>query len=116
MRAMAVLPQMILVVPSAEYLPGYVDALERGWSPSTEDETARFDDLAKIAADSNAFLAALDDREAKGPPVRLPDGSFVPRIPGFQRWMWDGEYSGAINLAGSPQARHSLHPNHDERR
>ena len=29
--------------------------------------------------------------------VTLPDGTVVPRIPGFARWMWDGEFCGSIN-------------------
>ena len=30
--------------------------------------------------------------------VKLPDGSFVPRIPGITRWMWDGQVCGSINF------------------
>ncbi|MFN8147822.1 MAG: GNAT family N-acetyltransferase [Candidatus Nanopelagicales bacterium] len=29
--------------------------------------------------------------------MTLPDGSVVPRIPSFVRWMWDGEFCGSIN-------------------
>lgn len=28
----------------------------------------------------------------------MPDGSMVPRLPGFRRWMWDGEFAGSIGL------------------
>lgn len=28
----------------------------------------------------------------------LPDGTAVNRLPGFRRWMWDGEFCGSIGL------------------
>lgn len=28
----------------------------------------------------------------------LPDGSTVPRLPGYHRWMWDGEFCGSIGF------------------
>ena len=37
-----------------------------------------------------------------GLPVTLPDGTEVPRLPGIRRWMWDGEYCGAISLRWQP--------------
>ena len=36
--------------------------------------------------------------EAKGSPITLPDGTTVPRLPGFRRWIWDGEAVGSIGL------------------
>jgi hypothetical protein len=45
------------------------------------------EELVKIAADPAAFLASLDDKEAKGGPIKLPDGSTVARLPGFRRWL-----------------------------
>jgi hypothetical protein len=41
------------------------------------------------------FVALLDDREAKGDPVTLPDGSVAEGLPGFQRWLWDGGFCGS---------------------
>jgi predicted acetyltransferase len=32
----------------------------------------------------------------------LPDGSTVPRIPGYHRWMWDGEFCGRISFRWQP--------------
>jgi predicted acetyltransferase len=88
-----------LVWPSAEYLASYVSALERGWSADNVRGKASADEeLAKIAADKAAFLASLVDREGKGEPVTLPDGSKVPRLPGYRRWMWDGEFCGSIGF------------------
>jgi predicted acetyltransferase len=58
--------------------------------------------LASIAADAVAFIDHMVDREAKGPPITLPDGSFVPRLPGYHQWMWDGEFCGSIDFRWSP--------------
>jgi len=96
-----------LVRPSAIHLPSYRDALQRGWSAdNVRGRAAAEEELAEIAADATAFLASKEDREAVGPPVKLPDGSWVPRLPGLVRWMWDGEFVGSINLrwqAGSAE-------------
>ena len=89
---------MQLVWPSERYLPGYVAALERGWSPINLRPEAAREELEKIASDPAGFLDELVDREAKGPPIPMPDGTFVPRLPGYRRWMWDGEFCGNIGL------------------
>ena len=60
------------------------------------------EELAKIETDATAFLASLEDREAKGPPVTLPDGSVVARLPGYRRWLWDGEFAGSIGFRWQP--------------
>ena len=88
-----------LVVPSEQYLPSYTAALQRGWSPNNErGAAAALEELEQIAANPAAFLASLEDREGAGAPVKMPDGSFAPRLPGFRRWMWDGEFAGTIGL------------------
>ncbi|PTE06941.1 GNAT family N-acetyltransferase [Mesorhizobium helmanticense] len=88
-----------IVKPTLEHLPSYKAALERSWSPDNVRllEATR-EQLAAIEADPVAFLASLDDPEAKGPPVTLPDGTKVPRLPGFRRWIWDGEAAGSIGF------------------
>lgn len=94
---------MKLVRPSSEHLPGYVAALERGWSPDdARGQAAADDELERIAGDGERFLASLVDREAKGGPVVLPDGSSVARLPGYRRWMWDGEFCGSIGFRWQP--------------
>lgn len=93
---------MKLVWPSAEYLPGYVHALEQGWSPDNVRPEARFELLERISQNATRFLEEQIDREARAPPVTLPDGSKVARIPGYSKWMWDGEFCGAIGLRWQP--------------
>lgn len=90
---------MRLVWPAAAYLPGYAEALMRGWSAdNVRGEVAAREELAKIDEAPDAFLAGLVDRDAKGPPVALPDGTFAARIPGYRRWLWDGEFCGSIGF------------------
>jgi len=90
---------MRLVWPAHEHLPSYIAALERGWSPdNVRGETAAREELTRIAKDADAFLSSMVDREARGSPITLLDGTRVPRIPGYRRWMWDGEFCGSIGL------------------
>jgi predicted acetyltransferase len=90
---------MQLVWPAAAHLGSYVDALSRGWSAdNVRGEVAAREELERIAIDAAGFLASCVDREAKGAPVELPDGSYAQRIPGFRRWLWDGEFCGSIGL------------------
>ena len=94
---------MQLVWPAGEYLSSYVSALERGWSAdNVRGAAAAREELEKIAHDPARFFAELVDREASGPPITLPDGSTVPRLPGYHRWLWDGEFCGSIGLRWQP--------------
>lgn len=94
---------MRLVLPTLEYLPGYVDALKRGWSPdNVRGEAAAREQLILIESDPEAFVSGLVDKEAKGAPITLSDGSTVPRLPGYQLWMWDGEFCGTIGFRWRP--------------
>jgi predicted acetyltransferase len=91
--------EMKLVWPSSVYLSSYAAALERGWSPDNlRGEAAAREELARIAADPEAFVASLVDTEATGSPIALPDGSTVPRLPGYRRWLWDDEFCGNIGF------------------
>jgi predicted acetyltransferase len=92
-----------LVKPSLEYLQAYKAALQRGWGPDNlrEGDSAK-ENLQKIAEDAALFISQLDDPEAKAGPVTLPDGSKAPRLPGFNRWMWDGEFCGNISFRWQP--------------
>lgn len=93
---------MDLVWPAAEYLPGYTAALRRGWSRDNLRPGFAQEELARIEEDPDRFLAEQVDRDGKGPPIHLPDGSTAPRLPGFVRWMWDGDFCGAISLRWQP--------------
>jgi predicted acetyltransferase len=93
---------MKLVSASTQHLPGYVDALRQGWSPSNVRPALAREQLAEIELDPAAFLATQDDREGRAPPIRMPASSTVPRLPGFVRWMWDGEFSGLIGFRWQP--------------
>jgi len=54
---------MKLVWPAPEYLPSYVAALERGWSPDNiRGGVAAQEELERIAANPAAFLASLVDK------------------------------------------------------
>jgi predicted acetyltransferase len=90
---------MHLVWPAAEHLPSYAAALQRGWSPDNlRGEAAAREELERIARDPEEFLRSLVDFDAAGPPIALPDGSRVQRLPGYVRWLWDGELCGSIGF------------------
>ena len=94
---------MTLVWPAHEHLASYLAALTRGWSPDNvrHRDTAR-EHIERIAADPGAFVASLIDREAKGGPITLMDGTQVPRLPGYVKWMWEGEFCGSIAARWQP--------------
>jgi predicted acetyltransferase len=94
--------RVILVWPAQRYVVGYIAALQCGWSPDNLRPEAAHEELQAITEDSSRFLAALVDKEGAGPPIRLPDGSTVPRLPGYRKWIWDGEFCGSIGFRWSP--------------
>jgi len=91
-----------LVWPAAQYLDGYVHALRHGWSPDNLRPQRASEELARIAEDPQGFVSQQVDREASGPPITLPDGSAVPRLPGYYMWMWDREFCGTIGFRWQP--------------
>jgi predicted acetyltransferase len=92
-----------LVRPATEHLAAYEAALRQGWSPDIlRVEAVRLEQLEAIAHDPAAFLASLDDPEARGGPVTLPDGSQAARLPGFRRWIWDAGFCGSIGFRWQP--------------
>lgn len=91
-----------LVWPAATFLAGYVAALRRGWFYNSRGAVAAREELERIARGAASFLDSLVDREGKGAPITLPDGSTAPRLPGFRRWLWDGEFCGSVGLRWVP--------------
>lgn len=88
-----------LVAPARAHLASYREALERGWSPDNiRGDLARLDELQRIAEDPDAFLASFTDLDGAGAPITMLDGTTVPRLPGYRRWMWDGEFCGSIGF------------------
>lgn len=88
----------MLITPMHEHFASYIDALRRGYN----DTHRPVDELIALIESSPAdFLKRFNDPHAKAGAVQLPDGSFVPRLPGIERWMWDGEFCGSIGLRWS---------------
>lgn len=90
--------RMELVWPAAPYLRSYCDALRTGWSPNNLRPQVADEELAAIAKDPDGYFATIVNLEGGGPGVKLPDGTIVPRLPGYRKWMWDGEFCGSIQL------------------
>ncbi len=93
---------MRLVRPAPEHLASYLDALDRGWSPDPDSPGIVADERRHIADDPAGFLALMDDRDARGGRIPLPDGTTVPRLPGLRRWLWDGEFCGYLGIRWQP--------------
>lgn len=93
---------MGLVQPAPEHLASYLEALRRGWSPDNQRPEAAAEEIERIEADPLRFIAEQTDPEGRGPPVTLPDGTSVPRLPSYERWMWDGEFAGMISFRWQP--------------
>lgn len=96
---------MRIVRPEESRLGGYLGALKRALvTDAKNDEDAHWlsSAIGAIEEDSTSFLAEQDDPKALGGDIKLPDGTYVPRIPGFTRWMWDGEACGSINFRWQP--------------
>lgn len=92
-----------LAWPTLDRLPEVAAALRRGWSPDNiRGEAAAREELARIERDAPAYVASLVDREAKGPPIALPDGSTARRLPGYVRWIWEGGFCGVIGFRWQP--------------
>jgi predicted acetyltransferase len=84
-----------LEIPGLAALPAYAAALATGWSPNTTRDVSA-EQLEALRTDPEAFLAVLNRRG--GGTVHLGNGAEVPRLPGCERWIWDGEFCGRINL------------------
>jgi predicted acetyltransferase len=93
---------MELVWPARAHLDSYGHALRSGWSPNNLRPEEAQEETARIAEDPDAFLASRVDREAQGGPILLGDGSLAQRLPGYIRWIWDGEFCGVLGFRWQP--------------
>ena len=84
-----------LEIPGLAALPAYAAALATGWSPNTTRDVSG-EQLAALRENPEAFIADLNRRG--GGTIRLGGGIEVPRLPSCERWIWDGEFCGRINL------------------
>ena len=97
---------MELVRPTADHLPSFLDALRRDWDWTRDSGRTAQQEVDRVMADPERFLALMDDRAAAGGPVEIAPEVFVPRLPSLTRWMWDGEFAGQISLRwqdGTPE-------------
>jgi predicted acetyltransferase len=91
-----------LVRPAGQYLPSYLDAIDRMTKVDEPFFKMYVRELEEIHQDPERFLFLMDDFEAQRPPVILPNGTVIPRIPSITRWMWDGEICGSTQLRWLP--------------
>jgi len=90
---------MEIVRPEERYLESYKSGLIRSISSGTAPYPDRAQrELLEIESSPEEFIAKQDDPSASSGDIELSDGSFVPRLPGFTRWMWDGQVCGEINF------------------
>lgn len=105
---------MQLVWPGLHHLDAYRQALERGWSPdNVRGAAAAAEELQRISTEPAAFVASMVDREARGGPVTLPDGSQVPRLPGYRRWIFAGAAGAPDDGRGASVGASVRRPVHD---
>ncbi len=91
-----------LVSPSRDYLDSYLLALKREWARDNMRPESGAEELARIEADADGFIADLVEREAKG-----SDHRDARRIPGaapagLRAAAVDGEFCGSIDLRWQP--------------
>ena len=60
------------------------------------------EELAAIRENLSRVLDLMVDRESRGGPITLPDGSTVPRLPSCRYWIWDGEFCGVVGFRWQP--------------
>jgi len=90
---------MKLVRPEEIHLESYTKALKQAIALGTTKIERAQGKLTEIEADPKSFLAKQEDPEALGGDIKLPDGTYVPRMPGKTRFLWDGEICGTINFS-----------------
>lgn len=92
---------MELIVPTLEHLPGYLDAVRRGWMGDRILFGTPEALLALADRDPQLAIDRFRDRSTEGL-LYYQDGTTAPRLPALFRWMWDGEFAGGIDLRWQP--------------
>lgn len=81
---------MEIVRPEEIHLKNYTKALKQAISLGTTKIERAQRKLSEIEADPKFFLAKREDSEALGGDIKLPDGTYVPRMPGKNRFLSGG--------------------------
>lgn len=90
--------RMELKVPSMAYISSFIEGIERVSEMDDSFFKSEVSDLLSIKENPAEFLAKQLDPLGGGVPFELSDGTLVPRLPSINRWMWDGEVCGRIQL------------------
>ncbi|CAH2604968.1 GNAT family N-acetyltransferase [Rhodovastum atsumiense] len=102
--------------PDAAMLPGFVAALEAGWSPNSQHDTSRRT-LRMVRRSPATFLQRCRGRDIRV--MRLGQGNLLALPPLLERmlrqpprrsfmlrtchfWLWDGEFCGVCSLRWRP--------------
>jgi predicted acetyltransferase len=88
---------LALVTPNLTRLPGYVDAVRRGWMGDRILFGSAAELLALADQSPQSVVDRLTDRSTDGV-LHYGDGTTSARLPALFRWMWDGEFAGNIDL------------------
>ncbi|MGJ8526682.1 hypothetical protein LMG33818_002438 [Halomonadaceae bacterium LMG 33818] len=89
--------------PSLTLLPAYQRALERGFSPNNlVSEETRVRELEQLRAQPERFIASIDGARNLQE-ARLYQRLGTGRIPGFRRWLMEGnEFIGSFGFRWVP--------------
>ena len=83
-----------LLPPSLDLLPGYVAALEAGWSPDTTRDVSG----EQLVIYRRVPAALIHELTRQDGTITRADGEVVPKLPNRVFWLDDGAFCGSINL------------------
>lgn len=86
-------PEIRLLPPAPELLASYSAALARGWSPGPGRRAA----VTQLVALRSAPAVFLQELGPVTDHLAAEDGG-KPQLPFRLFWIWDGDFSGTINL------------------
>ena len=95
--------QSVLRTPTLSTLLDCAEAMARGWTPDTlRGRGAAIARMTRISADPEKYLAEMTGNPPGDGVIELPDGSVVPRLPGWTRWIWSNSFAGQIAFRWRP--------------